>query len=293
MPPVSLYGGTEYVPSGHEARAAAGFASDLWLAPVSLVWRTAKQKQDDFLPPPLLVFHNCILASSILLLLTLQHRHRPPHARGMRLQTITRRLTTRGAPWALAAFGALFIAIAIFRDIKWALHDTQRQRFNLYNVILPQRLAFALADWENPERSSQPAVPELLAAPWMGTWPIPHLTSPRRENGTLVSPAWVMIHVFSTPSAEGAETRAYLRSMSPLLNVPPDFRHLIEVKFVMGYIIGENWLQREALDREQAKHGDLLFLTGLHDGENMNNGKTIQWIQYLGTQSVREAQWVM
>lgn len=189
---------------------------------------------------------------------------------------------------------SLITLISLIHQIWWRWKDTYRQRANLWGHVLPQSLAFRIADSINDHRHTGAVVPALLEAPWMGSWPIPHLSAPVYQKGTLTSPALLMMHIFSTPTADGVERRRFMRSLSPLHNVPPEWRHLVEVKFVLGYPEdGGKWISRATLDREQQKHGDLVLLEGLLGGENMNEGKTIQWIEYLGTQSQREAQWVV
>jgi len=44
---------------------------------------------------------------------------------------------------------------------------------------------------------------------------------------------------------------------------------------------------------EEREFGDLIRLKGLHHGENMNQGKTIEWMRWVGRNGGREAQWVM
>jgi hypothetical protein len=44
---------------------------------------------------------------------------------------------------------------------------------------------------------------------------------------------------------------------------------------------------------EQREFGDLIRLEGLHHGENMNQGKTIEWMRWVGREGGRESQWVM
>ncbi|CAK9785902.1 hypothetical protein CC85DRAFT_329921 [Cutaneotrichosporon oleaginosum] len=202
----------------------------------------------------------------------------------MRSDMFPRRFIMR-ARWVALAFITLWLYwyYYIYPDwlIKW--ESIERQRPNLYNALLPAYLAHHYADKTRPERDNYEALPSLLNAPWPGSWPVPKLTAPKYENGTLVSPALLMLHVMSTPSVAGAERRAFLRSVTPLKTVPPEYRHLVEVRFVLGYPPdGDKWVHRKELDAEQAAHGDLFFLHGLaKGGENMNNGKTIAWMETL------------
>lgn len=211
-------------------------------------------------------------------------------------RVLINRQRLREVLWGATAAVTVVLAIIGYREARWRWRDAERQRINLQNILLPRWWAFSLADKQQPNRHSEDAVAELVNAPWMGTWAVPELTPPvHGQDGVLTSPAWVMLHIFSTPTVKGAEWRNFLRRVSPLLKVPRDYRHLIEVKFVIGYPEDDEsspWAPRRNLDREQKLHGDLVLLEGLLAGENMNHGKTIAWVQHLG-RSGREAQWVM
>lgn len=186
---------------------------------------------------------------------------------------------------------ALLLASAWYCRRLW--RDTDRQRINLYSAVLPTPLANHLADKNWPEPKTHRVHPSLFHAPWAGSWAVPELTAPRYENGTLVSPALLMLHVMSTPSAAGTARRAFLRDVGVLNTVPPEFRHLVELSFVLGYPEdGDKWTHRAELDAEQAEHGDLFFLHGLVNGENMNEGKTVAWMEAVPARP-RTAQFVM
>ena len=154
--------------------------------------------------------------------------------------------------------------------------------------------------------------PELLAAPWAGSWTLPALGPPRYRAGVprspepgmprpndLASSAFLMLHIFSTPTAKSRERRALLRRLSPILNVDPGWRHLIDIRFVLGRhdpsTESTEVDQREeyAVEVESQTYGDIVRLDGLYLVENMNYGKSWEWINWVGTGGAgREAWWV-
>lgn len=153
--------------------------------------------------------------------------------------------------------------------------------------------------WPNdkfPERSPE-VVPELLDAPWLKSWETPVLQRPAKDANVLAlkTPALVMLHIFSAPTRKGAERRAFIRKHHPLTSIPRGYRHLVEVKFVIGYPPAEHdgttWQTQDEVRREQAQHGDLAQLEGLEDGENMNKGKTMQWVN-SGRRAGIDADWL-
>jgi hypothetical protein len=107
-----------------------------------------------------------------------------------------------------------------------------------------------------------------------------------------------MLHIFSMPTYAGRQRRGIIREHSPLSSVPKGYRHLVEVKFVIGEPNGEDtdkWQSQSEIDAEQREHSDILQMHGLKNGENMNEGKSIQWAQWaqwVGRQE-RQAQWVL
>jgi hypothetical protein len=110
-----------------------------------------------------------------------------------------------------------------------------------------------------------------------------------------------MLHIFSTPSRTSRRRRDLIRRYSPLLSVPPEYRHLVELKFVLGHPqMRRNetedewgWDAETTLAQEQDVHGDLLRLDGLHRGENMNEGKSWEWLRHVGREGGRKAWWVL
>jgi hypothetical protein len=102
-----------------------------------------------------------------------------------------------------------------------------------------------------------------------------------------------------------------IRTYSLLEAIPHRFRHLIEVKFVLGRTVvtredfasaaaaesseKEVWEEEMMIEQEQGDYGDLLRLDGLWHGENMNQGKTMDWVERVsgGEGEEREAWWVL
>ena len=145
---------------------------------------------------------------------------------------------------------------------------------------------------------------EVLNAPWMGEWDVPTLSAPSyhrsdtSQSGRLSSPALLKLHIFSTPTITAQSKRDVIRSVSPMLNLPRQFRHLVDIKFVLGYPLNRKGdIERSLEDRiraEQSIHRDLFRLEGLKDGENIRQGKILDWMRAVGTRldGGREALWV-
>lgn len=141
---------------------------------------------------------------------------------------------------------------------------------------------------ENPPRWIQ----EIHDAPWMGEWEIPTLAKPTyvhddwTEERKAISPALVKLHVFSTVSVKARLKRHQIRRLSPLLSVPESLRHLVELKFVLGHAYKENWEvdqeMEDLLVEEQRRYGDMIRLNLVH-GENLREGKILDWIRAAGT----------
>lgn len=166
-------------------------------------------------------------------------------------------------------------------------------------------------------------IQELLNATWPGAWPVPKLTTPQYDDDggrrELVSPALVMLHIFSTSSAKSRARRALIRRNHPLRSVPRAYRHLVEVKFVLGYppslargkedehdsdptlgkMVGRDTVPEDVLaeereiKQEMEEFGDIVRLKGLVGGDNMNLGRTPRWIEYVCRTGGREAWWVL
>lgn len=111
-----------------------------------------------------------------------------------------------------------------------------------------------------------------------------------QQISTKINP-FLMLHVFSAAFAKERPRRALIRHLSPINAVPPQLRHLIEVKFVIGRSSDPE--DELMLDKEQAEFGDLIRLDDLQGGENMDQGKTQRWARWVGRPGGREAWWVM
>ncbi|RSH91486.1 hypothetical protein EHS25_009785 [Saitozyma podzolica] len=164
--------------------------------------------------------------------------------------------------------------------------DLGRWYYN-YAAALHPALAYVVppGDWgpvENPPRWVQ----EVYDAPWMGEFDLPQLSSPRYHEGKLVSPALVKLHVFSTVTAKSREKRFLIRRLSPLNSIPKAYRHLFELKFVLGHAYKPNWDVDEEMEsllaQEQEEYGDLVRLNLVH-GENLREGKILDWMRAAGT----------
>ncbi|WVW81846.1 hypothetical protein I302_103844 [Kwoniella bestiolae CBS 10118] len=153
----------------------------------------------------------------------------------------------------------------------------------------------------------------LRNARWMGEWKIPNLTPPNYKslfsnngngNQVLASPAILMLHIFSTPTEGSRKRRMLIRELGLMEAVPEEYRHLVEIKFVLGinseakegededkHRIGLE--EEKEIDTEMKMYGDLIRLRLLENGENMNNGKSWEWLRYVGREGGRKAWWVM
>lgn len=147
---------------------------------------------------------------------------------------------------------------------------------------------------ENAPLDPPTIIDELAAAPPLDSWSTPRLDT------TTDGPALLMLHVFSTGTPQSRERRELIRRHSVLEHIAPRYRHLVQMRFVLGYPDpdklqkGDEEVREEekAIAMEMEKHRDVIRLEGLLNGDNMNNGKTWEWIRWVGSQSPREAQWV-
>lgn len=162
-------------------------------------------------------------------------------------------------------------------------------------TVVPERASEVLAHHpfflgHTEETVSFPVVvPGLLMAPWPGNFRAPVLEPPT-EGAT--GPALLSLHVFSMPTVKSRARRLLIRQLHPLRAVPTGYKHLVDFKFIMGQTRDEEgWLTQEELDREQTQFGDIVQLKGLKNDENMNEGKSLDWLQWVA-RSGRKAQWV-
>ncbi|WWC66787.1 uncharacterized protein I206_100692 [Kwoniella pini CBS 10737] len=158
-------------------------------------------------------------------------------------------------------------------------------------------------------------IPELREAPWAGSWELPYLTqstytstkhSFEEEDKVryrqITSPALIMLHIFSTPTEKSRKRRNLIRELNFLDAIPVEYRHLVELKFIIGVNklpdqseeVYEQLKEEEmAIEDELKKYNDLIRLKSLKNGENMNNGKSWEWLRYVGREGARQAWWVL
>ena len=153
-----------------------------------------------------------------------------------------------------------------------------------------------LGDRPHKIEGSPPVLQGLLDAPPMQSWHLPTLyKAPLDHSGDdrpqPMPPVFVMLHIFSKASAGFERRRDFIRAHSPLQAIPPAYHHLIELKFVLGRSVQAS--VEASIDEEQEMHGDLIRLDDLVDGDNMNDGKSFQWIRWVGREGGREAWWVL
>lgn len=141
-----------------------------------------------------------------------------------------------------------------------------------------------LVDWDPPT-----FVPELLAAPPMTSWETPQL-----EDGN----ALLFLHIFSTRSPKSRNRRNLIRQFSPLDILPQYRRNLVEVNFILGRPNQQAQDDSEVVQeegeirREIEMYNDIVELDALLGGDNMDEGKSWEWLRWVGTQQGRQAQWV-
>ena len=169
---------------------------------------------------------------------------------------------------------------------------------------------------------------ELLRAPWMGTWELPKLGPPRYSTvsplrlphlstsssaeddmaasrylpipSQITTPAFMILHVFSTGRSSSRRRRQVIREHHPLYNVDPAYRHLVDIRFILGRpdpsteMTAEEREEEREIALEHEAYGDVVRLDDLFKGDNMNNGKSWQWIDWVGQGGAgRTAWWVM
>ena len=181
------------------------------------------------------------------------------------------------------------------RDRFENYHRAPDYYFHNWYDSLPWPFHHRAAKYINhPIHPDRPAViPELLTAPRLSSWHLPKLA----RGGTHEGAALLKLQIFSTPRERWAERRKLIRAHHPLSLVPPQYRHLVEVKFVLGYLANgtEGASDEESLLREEKEYGDLIRLSGLKGGDNMNLGRSVDWLTAVGRGKAgsREAWWTM
>ncbi|WWC88105.1 uncharacterized protein L201_003009 [Kwoniella dendrophila CBS 6074] len=227
------------------------------------------------------------------------------------------RLTIPRRPHAIVIIFTLLLLIAYFTAWRVFMCNHGRWYWN-WMVSLHPALALILpiGQWGGPPDNPPRWIQEIYDAPHMSNFKIREFSKPiwkndyhpkyshsttkeedpylkiAEQNHHLKSPSLIKLHIFSTVHRKAYHKRAMIRKHSPLFSIPPEYRHLIEVKFVMGhnYHLYEepehkDWTINEemelALKEEQDKYGDLLRLELIH-GENLREGKILEWIRAVG-----------
>nr|ODN87591.1 hypothetical protein L203_03370 [Cryptococcus depauperatus CBS 7841] len=200
---------------------------------------------------------------------------------------------------ALVIVATIFAAQTLYPTIATFCHIGSHQRFNVIMHYTPSMLQPLIAPYVGMPKGETPSihiVEVLKQSTWPGEWPIPALTPAEWVNGELVSPALLMLHIFSMPTTKARLRRDLIRHHSTLETIPEAYRHLIEVKFVLGKPPPGHAIydEKEALeiDREEKLYGDLVRLEGLRGGENMNEGKSLEWLRWVGRRK-RVGLWVL
>lgn len=128
----------------------------------------------------------------------------------------------------------------------------------------------------------------LLAAPSLASW---HLST-----SSTLAPKLLSLHIFSTSSPGSRTRRSLIRHHTPVGFVHPDFKEMVEIKFIMGYPAADRRLdadvvaEEERIEEEMKRYGDMVRLEGLAGGENMNQGKSWEWIRWAGKRE-QETMW--
>lgn len=215
----------------------------------------------------------------------------------------------------LLCLGCLLLSI---RKIEVPSAST---RFNYILAHSPNWVA-GKDNWlwrDHPHWGEAEDISALREAPWPGSFTIPNLRKKEKEeeeeevltwngngfNRTMKEeePALLMLHIFSMPTSSSRRRRALIRQLHPINSIPLEYRYLVEIKFVLGHHEVHDDMSDEEKEKieieeremivEQREFGDLIRLEGLHGGENMNQGKTIEWMRWVGREGGRESQWVM
>lgn len=142
-----------------------------------------------------------------------------------------------------------------------------------------------------PQLSPPTIFDGILSSTPMEWWEVPQPSNDTHDD------AVVLLHVFSTPQPHSRQRRDLIRQHSTLKWIPEGYRHLVEVKFVVGYHDPDSFdeqaeKEERELEEEMTVHGDIIRLEGLVHGDNMNNGKTWEWIRWVVKESTRRGQWV-
>ncbi|WVQ76170.1 hypothetical protein IAR50_005826 [Cryptococcus sp. DSM 104548] len=231
-----------------------------------------------------------------------QHHHHltpSPHMRRFSLPTRRRSL--------------LFLLCALsflLSPVVYSVHSflqiySNFSKHHQYNLLLANSPA-----WAHPIVDALVGIPEAKNMPPpnivrglrggrpMEQYGVPRLTPPMEGlDGELHSPAVLIVHIFSTPSPASRQRRDLIRSINYHSAIPPPYRHLVEIKFVLGQYHPGHALydtnEVSEIEAEYEREADLLILDDLEWGDNMNQGKTWEWLRQVGREGGREAWWVM
>lgn len=197
-----------------------------------------------------------------------------------------RRRVSRLAIAILAILGLTLLGLRVHNHIG---NVAPRPLVNWWLSIAPPILhGFPLV--QTPRNGPCDPIDEILLAPHPSTF------SPPASKGRvwdkevrLTSPALIKLHTFSVTGNFAA--RDFLRQVARL-GIPEPLRHLVEFKFVLGK--SQDPEEEAKADAEQEIHGDLLRLDM---DENINNGKSYEWIKKVWETAHepggRQAQWIM
>ena len=98
-------------------------------------------------------------------------------------------------------------------------------------------------------------------------------------------------------SIANVTTRNMIRKVSPLNDLPYEYRHLVEMRFVLGHHLLPNgevdMVVEEGLRIEQEERGDILQLHHLKHGNCLREGKFLYWLQATEQPGERDAWWTM
>ena len=228
---------------------------------------------------------------------------------------ILRRIASlRGRQLGLFLVGSFFLSLCLVYATLRHLHYGGMGRWYWnWEVSFHPIIAYIVppAWWSRSLNWEPTYFQEINDAPYMGTFQLPELSRPTWGNVTqhhgywyhdshpnfgqspplredLTSPVILKLHVFTSSVHDGKrEKRDLIRKVDPRLRLPKAYRHLVELKFVMGHAYRSDWSVDEekemALEEEQREHGDLLRLPHLFHGENLREGKILDWIEYVGS----------
>lgn len=136
---------------------------------------------------------------------------------------------------------------------------------------------FLYDPWDVDMPTEPPEPREWMSnAPWPGQWPMPDFKH---------SPLLVKLHIFSMSNPASKARRNRIRAQDWLRSLPQAYRQLVEIKFILGRCE----MYCDDLADEQETYGDIMELDMQ---ENMNWGKSTQWLRSVNRAGEQEALWV-